>query len=119
MKNDLQALADGLLKKVIAISGTLELIEEGKEELREATARADEPFVFTSELGVVKTKRGSTAAFKGQAPVLNQAVWDALPEQKKKQLLGAGVVSLQDQYSQNRKPSVEITPSTAALKKAA
>lgn len=109
MSNDLQSIADDILARSLKIRPDLEAIEEGKSFLRQATETADQPLVFSSSLGFVKTKRGSKGGEKdGTVAKFDPKAYERLPPKVKQELAKAGVVVVEDKITVARKPSVEV-----------
>ena len=104
MQNDLQKLANDIIRRSKKIAADLAAIEEGKDIFREATATAGTGLTYTSPDGFVKTKVGS-AEKREDILVLNTAV---LTAEQKTLLIAAGLIKTDVKVTAARKPGVEV-----------
>lgn len=102
-------LATTLLAATAKISDDVQKIEDCKEALRADSKESEESFTVEVEgLGVVEVKAGSEAKLKGVLPVLDAAAFLALPESRRAKLIDSKLVSMTEQWTSARKPSVTV-----------
>lgn len=112
--NDLQSLADRVIGLSKEIAPAVAEIEEAKTLFRDATTQSGEALNFANADGFLKTKKGTSRALRGQKLVFHADAWDDLTKRQQDELFRRGVVTTEDDWSTERKPSVEIGLSTAA-----
>lgn len=102
-------LATTLLTLQAKIAPDLLKIDDCKEALRAEAHEAGAG--FTEEipnLGAVEVKAGSKSKFKGIVPTLDPATFLALPEGRREKMIEDGLVTMEQQWTDARNPSVTV-----------
>lgn len=108
MANSRRAIAEKLLKLQSSIAREITQIDTCKEQLREI---AESEGGFTEEiegLGAVEVKGGTEKKFKGLVPTLHPEAFMALSEKQRGKLADQGLVTMEQDWSAARRPSVTV-----------
>ncbi len=113
MANTRREIAQELIALERRIAPTVAEIEVLKEKLRAEAITAGAGFTEEIDGDSVKVTAASESKLKGIMPVLKPEAFLKLAEQRREKLIADGVITMQQQWTDARKPSVKVELASA------
>lgn len=109
MADNRQKLAREIVELSIQIADQAQKIEDAKTGLRAIATAAGVGFnIEVKGKGSVEVRAGSDSRLKGLMPTLDAEAFLQLPEETRAGLLKSGLVTMDEQWTQARNPSVTV-----------